>query len=272
MTGNKALLSDFVEKVSPEVSYGDGNMGKTLGYGNINLGNVIIETVALVSGLKHNLLSVSQICDRGYHVDFFEKTVKLILRFIALIDEIKDCSWCCKRPCFSPRRKTASHIPRFQSFQRPAGLVYNEESESLTDIFSRFQKLLNALKLHGRVYQTKDSNLKFLRSLPKEWKPMTVSLRNSQDYKEFTLERLYGILKTYELEIEQDERMERGKKKGGSVALVTDLEKEKKVKMEAVESTSKVCENKGKGLVAESEDSLSQDDMEDIDEHLAFFQ
>ncbi|KAL8100916.1 hypothetical protein AgCh_032969 [Apium graveolens] len=90
---------------------------------------------------------------------------------------------------------------------------HNEESESLTDIFSRFQKLLNALKLHGRVYQTKDSNLKFLRSLPKEWKPMTVSLRNSQDYKEFTLERLYGILKTYELEIEQDERMERGKKK-----------------------------------------------------------
>ncbi|KAL8119214.1 hypothetical protein AgCh_016651 [Apium graveolens] len=78
---------------------------------------------------------------------------------------------------------------------------HNEESESLTDIFSRFQKLLNALKLHGRVYQTKDSNLKFLRSLPKEWKPMTVSLRNSQDYKEFTLERLYGVLKTYELEI-----------------------------------------------------------------------
>ncbi|KAL8134469.1 hypothetical protein AgCh_009479 [Apium graveolens] len=48
MTGNKALLSDFVEKAGPGVSYGDGNMGKTLGYGNINLGNVIIETVALV--------------------------------------------------------------------------------------------------------------------------------------------------------------------------------------------------------------------------------
>ncbi|KAL8118058.1 hypothetical protein AgCh_015817 [Apium graveolens] len=118
--------------------------------------------------------------------------------------------------------------------------------------------------------QTKDSNLKYLRSLPKEWKPMIVSLRNSQDYKEFTLERLYGILKTYELEIEQDERMERGKKKGGSIALVADLEKEKEVKMEAVESTSKACESKGKGLAAENKDSLSQDDMEDIDEHLAF--
>ncbi|KAL8100422.1 hypothetical protein AgCh_032618 [Apium graveolens] len=80
--------------------------------------------------------------------------------------------------------------------------------------------------------QTKDSNLKFLRSLSKEWKPMTVSLRNSQDYKEFTLERLYCILKTYELEIEQDERMERGKKKIGSIALVSELEKEKETKME----------------------------------------
>ncbi|KAL8124166.1 hypothetical protein AgCh_011975 [Apium graveolens] len=99
---------------------------------------------------------------------------------------------------------------------------------------------------------------------------MTVLLRNSQDYKEFTLERLYGILKTYELEIEQDERMERGKKKGGSIALVVEFEKEKEMMMEAVESTSRVCESKGKGLAVESEDSLSQDDMEDIDEHLAF--
>ncbi|KAL8097413.1 hypothetical protein AgCh_030516 [Apium graveolens] len=73
MTGNKALLSDFVEKAGPSVSYEDGNIGKTLGYGNINLGSVIIKNVALFSRLKHNLLSISQICDRGYHVDFFEE-------------------------------------------------------------------------------------------------------------------------------------------------------------------------------------------------------
>ena len=28
MTGHKALLSEFVEKAGPGVSYGDGNMGK----------------------------------------------------------------------------------------------------------------------------------------------------------------------------------------------------------------------------------------------------
>ncbi|KAL8108004.1 hypothetical protein AgCh_024432 [Apium graveolens] len=82
MTGKKALLSDFVEKAGPGVFYGDGNMGKTLGYGNINLGNVIIEKVALISGLKHNLLSVNQICDRGYHVDFFEEHCEVVSKSI----------------------------------------------------------------------------------------------------------------------------------------------------------------------------------------------
>ena len=70
MTGNKALLSDYEKKAGPKVSYGDGNIGQILGYGNINLGSVIITNVALVPGLKHDLLSVSQICDRGFHVDF----------------------------------------------------------------------------------------------------------------------------------------------------------------------------------------------------------
>ena len=70
MTGNSSLLSGFEEKAGPAVSYGDGNTGRTLGYGRIEIGNVIIENVALVDGLKHNLLSVSQLTDRGYDVKF----------------------------------------------------------------------------------------------------------------------------------------------------------------------------------------------------------
>ena len=78
MTGNKALLSDFVEKAGPNVSYGDGNIGKTLGYGNINLGNVIIQSVALVSGLKHNLLSISQI--RRAHLQGEHQKFKMLMK------------------------------------------------------------------------------------------------------------------------------------------------------------------------------------------------
>ena len=41
-----------------------------MGYGLIAKENVIIDEVALVSGLKHNLLSISQLCDKGYKVNF----------------------------------------------------------------------------------------------------------------------------------------------------------------------------------------------------------
>ena len=48
MTGDMALLSQFEEKAGPSVTCGNDNFGYTVGYGN-----VIIEKVALVEGLKH---------------------------------------------------------------------------------------------------------------------------------------------------------------------------------------------------------------------------
>ncbi|KAL8133863.1 hypothetical protein AgCh_009070 [Apium graveolens] len=49
MTGYKSLISEFEEKAGPNISYGDGKLGKILGYGKIKIGNVIIENVALVA-------------------------------------------------------------------------------------------------------------------------------------------------------------------------------------------------------------------------------
>ena len=70
MTCDKALLSQFVEKAGPLVTFGDNSKGFTMGYGNLSVGNVVIQNVALVEGLKHNLLSVSQFTDKGLKVDF----------------------------------------------------------------------------------------------------------------------------------------------------------------------------------------------------------
>ncbi|KAL8124233.1 hypothetical protein AgCh_012028 [Apium graveolens] len=75
MTGYKSLLSEFEKKNGPSVSYGDGNFEKTLGYGKIKFGNV---NVALVVGLKHNLISVSQICDKDYHVNFYKEHCEIV--------------------------------------------------------------------------------------------------------------------------------------------------------------------------------------------------
>ena len=59
------------------MTFGDDNKGFTLGYARsygIEKGNVIIEKVALVDGLKHNLLSISQLCDNGNKVHFSQES------------------------------------------------------------------------------------------------------------------------------------------------------------------------------------------------------
>ena len=70
MTGDSTQLTEFKERVGPSITYGDDSKGYTVGYGLISKDNVIIEEVALVDGLKHNLLSISQLCDKGNSVTF----------------------------------------------------------------------------------------------------------------------------------------------------------------------------------------------------------
>ena len=65
MTGDSTLLTEFEERAGLSITFGDDNKGYTMGYGLISKDNVIINSVALVDGLKHNLLSISQLCDKG---------------------------------------------------------------------------------------------------------------------------------------------------------------------------------------------------------------
>ena len=53
------------------VAFGKGKSGKIIGVGKIGKSlSHSIDNVYLVDGLQHNLLSVSQLCDRGNHVEF----------------------------------------------------------------------------------------------------------------------------------------------------------------------------------------------------------
>ena len=169
---------------------------------------------------------------------------------------------------------------KMQLFVQTYEHFHYKAGESLNDVFSRFQKLLNALKLYGRVYLVKDSNLKFLRSLPKDWKPMTVALRQAHDFNEYSLDKLYGILKTYELEIQQDEEMEKSSKKEKSVALVAEKSDEKDEPVKNVSANITPSKKSGEGkaeghkgkskMVMENEDDSTDEELNDIDEHLAF--
>jgi len=70
MTGEASQLINLKWKPG-FVTYGDNNRGRILGAGDIGRGNkVIIKDVLLVEGLKHSLLSISQLCDRGYRITF----------------------------------------------------------------------------------------------------------------------------------------------------------------------------------------------------------
>ena len=60
------------------VTFGDDSKGTIISIGNIQIGaSPIIENVALVDGLKHNLLSISQLCDRGLKVAFDDSSCKI---------------------------------------------------------------------------------------------------------------------------------------------------------------------------------------------------
>jgi len=60
MTGDASLLTGLVIKHGGFVTYGDNNRGRIIGCGDIGVkGNLIIQIVLLVEGLKPNLLSIS---------------------------------------------------------------------------------------------------------------------------------------------------------------------------------------------------------------------
>ncbi|XP_047153251.1 uncharacterized protein LOC124824794, partial [Vigna umbellata] len=66
MTGDKRKLTNFRKKKQGYVTYSDNNQGKILGIGDIRSENtLVIKDVLFVEGLKHNLLSISQLCDQG---------------------------------------------------------------------------------------------------------------------------------------------------------------------------------------------------------------
>ena len=60
MTGDKSLLTGLILKHGGYATYGDIGVK----------GSLTIQNVLLVEGLKHNLLSISQLCDKGLEVTF----------------------------------------------------------------------------------------------------------------------------------------------------------------------------------------------------------
>jgi hypothetical protein len=79
MTGDKGKFLSLGERKSGNVTFGNDAPGKIKGKGIVILSNGKgkSQDVLLVDGLKHNLFSVSQMCDRGCEVVFMSKDYKI---------------------------------------------------------------------------------------------------------------------------------------------------------------------------------------------------
>nr|GEW64850.1 hypothetical protein [Tanacetum cinerariifolium] len=84
-----------------------------------------------------------------------------------------------------------------QQFENFSGF----SSEGLDQIYDRLQKLVSQLEIHGVPLSQEDVNLKFLRSLPSEWKTHTLIWRNKTDLEDKSLDDLFNNLKIYESEV-----------------------------------------------------------------------
>nr|GEX37513.1 hypothetical protein [Tanacetum cinerariifolium] len=74
-------------------------------------------------------------------------------------------------------------------------------SENLDQIHDRLQKLVSQIEIHRVSLSQEDVNLKFLRSLPSEWKTHTLIWRNKANLEEQSLDDLFNSLKIYETEV-----------------------------------------------------------------------
>nr|GEX32315.1 integrase, catalytic region, zinc finger, CCHC-type, peptidase aspartic, catalytic [Tanacetum cinerariifolium] len=74
MTGNRALLTNFVEKFLGTVLFGNNDFAVIAGYEDVVIGSMTIKKVYYVKGLGHNLFSVGQFCHKGLEIAFRKST------------------------------------------------------------------------------------------------------------------------------------------------------------------------------------------------------
>jgi hypothetical protein len=72
VTGDKDKFLTLQKEKNGSDSFENDNSSKIIGEGTVPIGNKNekVQNVLLVEDMKHNLLSVSQICDQGHKITF----------------------------------------------------------------------------------------------------------------------------------------------------------------------------------------------------------
>ena len=74
MTGDKSLFKSLKEEVGDYVTFGDGSHAQVLGKGTVEIpGLPLLKDILYIKGLKVNFLSITQIYDEDFLVQFSKK-------------------------------------------------------------------------------------------------------------------------------------------------------------------------------------------------------
>ncbi|GAV71273.1 zf-CCHC domain-containing protein/DUF4219 domain-containing protein/UBN2 domain-containing protein [Cephalotus follicularis] len=92
-------------------------------------------------------------------------------------------------------------------------LFLMHDHESISDMFTRFTKIINSLKNLGKSYPNQELVRKILRCLSKCWTPKVTVIEEAKDLSTLPLEQLLGSLMTHETTMKSHEHVETKKKK-----------------------------------------------------------
>ncbi|KAL8133711.1 hypothetical protein AgCh_008957 [Apium graveolens] len=162
-------------------------------------------------------------------------------------------------------------ISRYEGFMA-------KPKEGITEVFKRFNKLINDLQLYDKYYEAKEVNLNFLIALPDHLEQKISVIRVGRYLSRITLEVLYGTLKTYELEMMQRKSLKAhlGHVVDGSSDLIVNDREESEDEQDDQVSVVQAMEQKNKGpqkqvvLELEEDEYHTLDELDEMDQFMAY--
>ena len=96
MKGNKSLFTSFIEFNGGNVTFRHGNVAKVKDKGTICVLDIPhLEKVLYVEGLKTNLISISQLCENEFNVQFSQNFCKVFdLNDACVMIGLRTCDNC----------------------------------------------------------------------------------------------------------------------------------------------------------------------------------
>nr|CAN73315.1 hypothetical protein VITISV_043332 [Vitis vinifera] len=110
-------------------------------------------------------------------------------------------------------------------------------------MFSRFMVIVNGLEALGKTYTEVEKVMKILRSLPKKWETKVTAIQEAKDLTKLSLEELIGSLMTYEINLNNHQRVEENKKSIAFMASINDDEEKESESESDEDSMEEECTN-----------------------------